>query len=236
MHKDRQAMPKPFLPKGSRTWHIHPRVPKQFRGVVGATHVTRSLKTQDLREAKRRVHAVMDSLYAEWEAKQAAASTARPSAKQEDAFTTAVGGVRQRRPPNIEHACAVYRAKLREHVKIVQGMVAERFRLGVGGGVPKEKAAQALREWLFEEAEDVDASLTTGVFDVVLRCADGWFDEEDLRDPKLVTALALTHKRFYDALLPAQQPFSALPASRRGSEAGRPLWQARCREVGRDTG
>ena len=57
----------------------------------------------------------------------------------------------------------------------MQGMVAERLRLGIIGcrwQRPKEKAAQVLREWLFEEAEDVDASLTTGVFDVVLRCAE----------------------------------------------------------------
>ena len=107
----------------------------------------------------------------------------------------------RRRPPDIDNACAVYRAKLREHVKIMQGMAAERFRLGIGGGIPKEKAAQALREWLFDEAEDVDASLTTGVFDVVLQRAKGMFHEDDLRDHKFVTALALTHKRFYDALL-----------------------------------
>ncbi|WP_290999214.1 DUF6538 domain-containing protein [Hyphomicrobium sp.] len=60
-------MVKPYLPKGSKTYKIHPRVPSQYQGVVGATHVTRSLGTRDAREAKRRAHAVMQELYQEWD-------------------------------------------------------------------------------------------------------------------------------------------------------------------------
>ena len=97
--------------KGSRTYHIHPRVPKEFRGVVGATHVTRSLKTHDLKEAKRRVHAVMDSLYAEWEAKLAAMSISPPLANlsrgSKGSLRSANAFAPRRRPPDIEHAGTV---------------------------------------------------------------------------------------------------------------------------------
>ena len=50
-----------------------------------------------------------------------------------------------------------------------------------------------------------------------------WFDEEDLREPKFVTALALTHKRFYDALLSSPSalylPVDEVP--RQGGHSGK---------------
>ena len=61
-------MVKPILPKGSKTYIIHPRVPTEYRGVVAASHVTRSLRTQDIREAKRRAPAAMQKLFGEWDA------------------------------------------------------------------------------------------------------------------------------------------------------------------------
>ena len=61
-------MVKAILPKGSKTYIIHPRVPTEYRGVVAASHVTRSLRTQDIREAKRRAPAAMQKLFGEWDA------------------------------------------------------------------------------------------------------------------------------------------------------------------------
>lgn len=68
MTSDATAVAKPFLPRGSRTYRISPRVPVRYRAVVGRAHVTRSLGTRDYAEAKRRAHAVMLGLYAEWDA------------------------------------------------------------------------------------------------------------------------------------------------------------------------
>ena len=61
-------MVKPYLPKGAKTYRIHPRVPVEYQAAAGAKHVTRSLGTGDLREAKRRVPAAMQKLFSEWDA------------------------------------------------------------------------------------------------------------------------------------------------------------------------
>jgi hypothetical protein len=38
---------KPYLPKGAKTFVIHPRVPEKYRAAVGCAHVTRTLGTRD---------------------------------------------------------------------------------------------------------------------------------------------------------------------------------------------
>ena len=86
-------MVKPYLPKGAKTYRIHPRVPVEYRTAVGATHVTRSLGTGDLRKAKRRVPAAMQKLLSEWETLVGnAAPATEPSAKPEGRILAKGGG------------------------------------------------------------------------------------------------------------------------------------------------
>ena len=49
VHIGRRTAVKPYLPKGAKTYRIHPRVPVEYQAAVGAKHVTRSLGTGDLR-------------------------------------------------------------------------------------------------------------------------------------------------------------------------------------------
>ena len=59
VHIGRRTVVKPYLPKGAKTYRIHPRVPVEYQAALGAKQVTRSLGTGDLREAKRSVSAAM---------------------------------------------------------------------------------------------------------------------------------------------------------------------------------
>jgi hypothetical protein len=111
MHKpNAHAMTKPFLPKGSRTYHIHPRVPMEYREAVGSSHVTRSLGTRDFKDAKKRVHSVMQRLHREWDAKRAARKVVSTVTQVPGRITSLEGFWFD----NPEHACAYFYEKVRE--------------------------------------------------------------------------------------------------------------------------
>ncbi len=124
VHKGRFIVVKPYLPKGSRTYKIHPRVPAEYRGVVGATHVTRSLGTGDLREAKRRVSSTMQVLYGEWDALLIKANPAGDS--------RAAGRITSRSGlyfDDVDHARAFIYETARWGEQIKRAEIAERIRL-----------------------------------------------------------------------------------------------------------
>jgi hypothetical protein len=205
-------MPKPYRPKGIKTYVIHPRVPLKYKDVVKGSHVTRSLHTQDFAEAKRRLHDAMKALYAEWDAKLAAcvatSRAAEPSADPQGRITAREGVWFD----SVEHACAYYYEFLREREQFLRlraraaftGVPEDDFFRGVMVPISKERRtalARKLKEELRSRRDDLEACFAVGDFAPVREFAARMFDERYLADEDFVLALAHTQMQFLDSLI-----------------------------------
>ena len=196
-------MIKPQLPKGAKTYVIHPRVPAAYRGVVRGTHVTRSLGTGDLREAKRRVPGVMQKLFSEWDAKLGkSVSTTQASAPPEGRITAKGGGFYF---DSVAHAAAYFeeRAALVEALK--RREAAERIArdpeaLWRGEIVPLPNeplidnpvvaAGIAFTRWAAVRRQTLAGELAMGDMSSIQRLVRATFNPPHCEDPRLSTRWA----------------------------------------------
>ena len=203
-------MVKPYLPKGAKTYRIHPRVPVEYQAAVGAKHVTRSLGTGDLREAKRRVPAAMQKLISDWDALLAKTNAATKSCTVSTNRITAKAGFYF---DNLEHACAYFYERARLVEAVQRGMAADRivkdpesFWRGeivplpdvALDAEPLAAAATAYRHWARERHNTLAAKLSMGRLEDVQQLVRVVFNPPHSDDPEFVLTIARALLSFLD--------------------------------------
>jgi hypothetical protein len=203
---------KPILPKGAKTYVIHPRVPAGYRGVVAASHVTRSLGTGDLREAKRRAPSAMQKLFREWDALLAKRNGVEEQSAPEAGRITAKAGFHF---DNVEHACAYFyeRARLVETILRVEAgkridSDPDSFWRGEIVPVPDEPlsaeplaaAATAFRYWAGLRRDGLAADLAMLRLKDMQELVREVFNRPHSEDPEFVLCMARTLLSFYDRI------------------------------------
>lgn len=205
-------MVKPYLPKGAKTYCIHPRVPVEYRGAVEAKHVTRSLGTGDLREAKRRVPGTMEKLFQEWDEQLGKISVATEPGAPTAARITATAGFYF---DNVEHACAYFYEKARVIEQAIRNEKVERIeaepdsfwqgkivRLPDGplDADPMVAAAAAFRYSALHRYNRLAAEVATGRLEGMRGLVRYTFNPPHCDDPEFVLAMARTLLGFLERI------------------------------------
>lgn len=208
-HLDAATVVKPYLPKGAKTFVIHPRVPEKYRAVVGRSHVTRSLGTRDPVEARRRVHPVMQALQTDWEAlltrtRAACANGSRITAREGFYFD------------NVEHACGYYYEFVRDLEKTFRAIKRERAYaapelfwrgeiLPLPAGAPRDDLqmalAAALRASLTTRRDKLKSMLSVLDLSDIVTFAKALYRPPHCDDEEFLVALGRTELAFWEALL-----------------------------------
>lgn len=209
-------MPTPYLPKGQKTYKITARVPERYREVVGTTHVSRSLGTRDPKEAKRRVHAVMNELYVGWEAKHQSASPHVLRANAPSAPSHLLSADGNFYFENVEHACAAFREDMRERHQAARVLVRkdaltnpEKFWRGEIVPVPtdardcelKTAVVKALREMVRRERDALMDQMAVLDLEPLHSLVSLFLKPPHCDDQDVIIALGRAYKQLLEAVL-----------------------------------